>query len=250
MFGFQNNALNPFGVSTNFNQITDTEEEPVKHFHTPVTTATSVLGIAYNGGVVIAADVLGSYGSLACFRNCPRILKINKHCLVGAGGDYADFQHLRELITGKIIGEECLEDDIFIKPASLHCWLTRVLYNRRSKVDPLWNNVLVAGLQDGKPFLGAIDKLGTAFVDEVIATGYGAYIAVPLLRKALESKPTMSKEEAIELLTTCMTVLYYRDARSYRKYEIGVITADGSEVLGPFELEADWSIAHRVRSYE
>ena len=30
---------------------------------------------------------------------------------------------------------------------ALHCWLTRVLYNRRSKFDPLWNVIIVAGMQ-------------------------------------------------------------------------------------------------------
>lgn len=86
-----------------------------------MTTATSVLGITFNNGVVIAADVLGSYGSLARFKNCPRILSINKNIMLGAGGDYADFQYVKELLSGKLIGEECLEDDIVLKPASLHC---------------------------------------------------------------------------------------------------------------------------------
>lgn len=79
--------------------------------------------------------MLGSYGSLARFKNISRVLKVNKNIILGVGGDYADFQYLKELVNGKMIAEECLEDDISLKPASLHCWLTRVLYQRRSKVD-------------------------------------------------------------------------------------------------------------------
>lgn len=66
-------------------------------------------------------------------------------------------------------------------------------------------------------FLGAVDKLGTAFADPVIATGYGAYLATPLLRKECESNKEMSKEQAKALITKVMQVLYYRDARSYPK---------------------------------
>ncbi|XP_065207722.1 proteasome subunit beta type-4 [Planococcus citri] len=218
----------------------------ITHFHTPVTTATSVLGIAFNDGVVIAADLLASYGSLARFKNCPRILKVNKNTVIGVGGDYADYQYLKELINGKIIGEECLEDDIYIKPASLHCWLTRVMYNRRSKVDPLWNNIIVGGIQEGKPFLGSVDKLGTAFEDKIIATGYGAYIAIPLLRDAVDKKPELNAQEATEILKKCMEVLYYRDARSWNKYEMAVITSTSCEVQGPIEIKADWNIAHKI----
>lgn len=40
-------------------------------------TGTSVLGVKFNGGVIIAADMLGSYGSLARFRNISRLMKVS-----------------------------------------------------------------------------------------------------------------------------------------------------------------------------
>ena len=39
------------------------------------------------------------------------------------------------------------------------------------RMDPLWNSVVVAGLQDDKPFLGTISMLGVHFSDVHIATG-------------------------------------------------------------------------------
>lgn len=62
-----------------------------------------------------------------------------------------------------------------------------------------------------------MDKLGTAYNDPVIATGYGAYMASPILRKAYEENSEMNKEEAIDLLYKVMQVLFYRDARSFPK---------------------------------
>lgn len=47
--------------------------------------------------------------------------------------------------------EKCLDDGFSLKPKALHCWLTRVMYNRRSNFDPFWNNFVIAGLEDGKP---------------------------------------------------------------------------------------------------
>ena len=117
----------------------------------------------YDGGVVIAADTLGSYGSLARFTEIERVIKVNDTTLIGAGGDFADFQFLSDIIKQKQIDEECADDGFNMKPKALHCWLTRVLYNRRSKFDPLWNVILVAGMQDGEPYLGFVNLQGTAF---------------------------------------------------------------------------------------
>jgi 20S proteasome subunit beta 7 len=57
--------------------------------------------------------------------------------------------------------------------------------------------------------------LGTAYKDPIICTGYGAYIATPLIRN--EWKPDMTEQQAIDLVKRCMKVLYYRDARAFKK---------------------------------
>jgi 20S proteasome subunit beta 7 len=45
-------------------------------------------------------------------------------------------------------------------------------------MDPLWNTVIVGGLQDGKPYLGYLNMIGVAFEENVIATGFGAHMAI------------------------------------------------------------------------
>ena len=64
-----------------------------------------------------------------------------------------------------------------------------------------------------------MDKVGTSYAERAIATGYGAYLALPLLRKAVEADPEeqMTREQAQELLERCMKVLFYRDARTINK---------------------------------
>lgn len=216
-----------------------------------MTTATSVIGTKFEGGVMLAADMLGSYGSLARFRTCERLLRINDQIVVGASGDYADYQFLKRTVEQKVISEECLNDGFKLKPRSLYSWLTRVMYNRRSKFDPLWNTYLVGGLQDGVPFLGQVDMLGTAFEAESLATGYGAYIAQPLLRDTYDKKGArLSKEEAKDALVQCLTVLFYRDGRSMDKYQIATVTSEGVIIEGPFKLDTNWELAHTVKDYE
>lgn len=62
-------------------------------------TGTSVLGVKFEGGIVIAADMMGSYGSLARFRSISRLLRVNDSTVLGASGDYADFQYLTQIIN-------------------------------------------------------------------------------------------------------------------------------------------------------
>ncbi|XP_070535384.1 proteasome subunit beta type-4-like [Ptychodera flava] len=223
---------------------------PAKHTLQPMTTGTSVIGLKFDGGVMIAADTLGSYGSLARFRDISRIYPVNENTIFGASGDIADFQFMKSIVEQKIIDEECLDDGHGYKPKALFSWLTRVMYNRRSKFNPLWNVYVVAGMQDDEPFLGYVNMIGTAYQAPTIANGFGSYIAQPILREAYEKNNKMTLAEAKEVITKCMRVLFYRDARSYNRFEIAYITKDGPVVEPPVSADTNWEIAHYVKGYE
>jgi 20S proteasome subunit beta 7 len=103
--------------------------------------------------------------------------------------------------------------------------LSRVMNHRRNKFDPLWNSVLIAGRDNGESFLGFVDLLGTSFVETAIATGFrrahraAAACAPPSTR--CRPARSLSRDAAKELLERCMRVLFYRDARSLNKIQIG-----------------------------
>ncbi|XP_061872111.1 proteasome subunit beta type-4 [Colius striatus] len=223
---------------------------PVSRTLTPMVTGTSVLGVKFDGGVIIAADTMGSFGSLARFRNISRLQKVNDSTMLGASGDYADFQYLKQIIDQMVIDEELLGDGHSYSPKAIHSWLTRVMYNRRSKLNPLWNSVVIGGYYGGESFLGYVDMLGVAYEAPTVATGFGAHLAQPLMREVLEKKSVLTKEEARDLIERCMKILYYRDARSFNRYEIAIATEKGVEVEGPITLEANWDIAHLISGFE
>jgi len=56
----------------------------------------------FKGGVIVAADTLGSYGSMAMFRDVDRLIKVNNTTVLGAGGDIADFQYLQHVIEERV----------------------------------------------------------------------------------------------------------------------------------------------------
>ena len=73
------------------------------HWHrTPVVTGSSIAAFVFNGGVILAADVLGSYGSLAKYRNFPRIHQVNDQTILALGGDLSDGDYIKEAIDSKV----------------------------------------------------------------------------------------------------------------------------------------------------
>lgn len=129
------------------------------------------------------------------------------------------------------------------------------MYKRRSDVNPLWNQILVAGLDaDEKPFLSSVDLLGTTFSSPTLATGFGAHLAQPLLRKLIPDEKSVqgvSKEQALAAVKECLKVLFYRDARSLDKYSIAVVSKEGGVELKQDEkLDGQsWAFAESIKGY-
>ena len=138
---------------------------------------------------------------------------------------------------------------------NLHTYLSKIMYKRRTDINPLWNMLLVAGFDDNEsPFLASVDLLGTTFSSPTLATGFGAHLAQPLLRRLMPedeaSVKNVTQEMAINAVKECMKVLFYRDARSVDKYSIAVITKDGVDLKENEQLEKQsWAFADQIRGY-
>jgi len=212
---------------------------PRKHTLRPIVTGTSIVAVKYKGGVMMAGDTLGSYGSLSRFKDLRRIVPSGKFTLVGADGDYSDFQYIKEFLKELEVEEKCHDDGLTFTPKEIYARLARLLYYRRTKMNPLWNNVVVAGFKEnGETFLGTSDKIGTAYEEDFVATGMGLHMAMPILREKWQ--PDMSKAEAKALLSECLRVLFYRDCRTINKITFAKVDSKGARVSKPEVLSTEW----------
>lgn len=215
----------------------------------PIVTGTSVLGITYKNGVMLAADTLCSYGSMAKYKDARRLRVVNSHTVLGGGGEYSDFQAICDLLERNTLENRCTSDSLYDdeedEEDAPEVWnyLRAVMYNRRNKMNPLWNDLIVGGFDPakGEPFLGLVDKIGTAYTDNIVATGFGSYLAIPLMRE--KWRPDMEEGEARALLEDCMRVLFYRDCRALNRIQIAKVEMGESKkalVSEPFEIETSW----------
>lgn len=115
--------------------------EPIKHTTQPIVTGTTVIGIKYNGGVMLAADTLASYGSLARYKDVRRLRKVGENTLIGASGEISDFQTVMELLE-EMNQSDINEDDGYTRnPSEIHNYLRAIMYNRRNKSTIMMNGI-------------------------------------------------------------------------------------------------------------
>ncbi|KAI9892811.1 MAG: Proteasome subunit beta type-7 [Vezdaea aestivalis] len=228
---------------------------PIQHTQSPIVTGTSVLAAKFKDGVVIAADNLASYGSLARFTDIKRLIKFNDTAVIGIGGDVSDLQYIDRLLLSLNVKESYGSESFAMNAKNLHTYMSKVMYKRRSDFNPLWNQILVAGLDnEDKPFLASVDLLGTTFSSPTLATGFGAHLAQPILRKLIPDEAdiaNITQEQATEAIKECMKVLFYRDARSMDKYSIAVVKKD-TEANMKFDEKLEnqsWDFAEGIRGY-
>ena len=149
------------------------------------------------------------------------------------------------------LSDHMWDDGNSLGPKEIHSYLTRVMYNRRNKFDPLWNTLVLGGVKKGpkgdEKYLGMVwsvfkwiassyslalicqhlapnswpvqvNMIGTHFEENHVATGFGNHLAIPILRA--EWREDMTFEEAVKLTEKCLLVLLYRDRSSINKFQV------------------------------
>jgi len=213
-----------------------------QHTQQPITTGASVLGIKYKDGVMIACDTMVAYGNTLKFPGTSRVHSVGNNTVVGASGEYSDFQAIQRMLDDLEEEDWVNQDGTNLGPKQVASYLGRVLYNRRSKIDPLWNQLVIGGYKNGKHQLTYVDLQGTQYDEDFLATGFGMHMALPILRAELDNGKwqTKTEAEAKAVLEKCLKLLFYRDCKASCNVQIAVINGNGTKIGDPYRLETFW----------
>ncbi|GMH08771.1 hypothetical protein Nepgr_010611 [Nepenthes gracilis] len=207
----------------------------------PYVTGTSVIAITYKDGILMAADMGGSYGSTLRYKSVERMKAVGKHSILGGSGEISDFQEILRVLDELILYDNMWDDGNTLGPKEVHNYLTRLMYNRRNKFNPLWNSVVLGGVKNGQKYLGMVNMIGVHYEDNHVATGFGNHLARPILRD--EWHENLTFEEGVKLLEKCMRVLLYRDRSAVNKLQIAKITEEGVTISPPYSLKTYWEFS-------
>ncbi|CAD5211579.1 unnamed protein product [Bursaphelenchus xylophilus] len=230
---------------------------PTSHSLNPTVTGTSALAVTYDGGVAIATDRVASYGKTARYKHIPRQYRVNENVVVAFGGDHADFQWLQNVIERVEEDHKSYDSNIKLTARGLYNYLCSLLYYRRSKMDPLWNTLIVAGMNpeptydELAPFIGVITQRGVAYEAKSVATGMGQMLLNESLERATRDKGgKLNKEEALDLIRTTVQLGYYHDCCADNEIDLTVVDKEGTHLLKPETFVGDWSLAEYNCQYE
>ena len=116
---------------------------------------------------------------------------------------------------------------------------------------------MIGDLKNDEPYLAFIDLLGTTYTAPAVTSGFGSYLAIPILRKLVDregDQQNVSKEQAVDAIKEAMKVLFYRDGRALDKYSLAILSKkDGKpdvEILKDVRVEnQNWSMAKQIKGF-
>ena len=234
-------------------------QDPIKHSQSVIYSGSSVIGLKYNKGIIIACDTRMCYGkSMELTSIKERIKVLNNRTIVGYSGEFSDMQE-----SSRILNELILEDHLetngkgVMGPVELGHYLSSLHYSRRNKMDPFLNSAIVGGIDfNGDLVLMQIDPFGTFLSGNYFMTAFANYFACSLLRNEYPKNPNdLTKEKAIEILTKCFEVLFYRDTSAGDTIQFTCMERDDSNNIpkveeGKIKLETKWEYKQFMQGNE
>ena len=233
-------------------------EDPIKHSKSVVYSGSSVIGLKYNKGIIIACDTRMSYGSsLSLVSTNERIKALNKRTLIGYSGEFSDMQE-----TSRILNELILEDQLETNgkdtkgPVELGHYLSSLHYRKRNNLDPYLNSAIVGGIDfNGDIVLMQVDPFGTFLTANYFTTAFANYFACSLLRNNYPKNPNdLTKDKALDLIMKCFEVLFYRDCNAGDTIQFKVMEKDNNGVpnieRGVYKLKTKWEYKQFMQGNE
>src|SRR3989304_3424932 len=181
----------------------------------------TAVGIAFKGGVVVAAEKRVTYGTYVVSKTGRKVFKISDKVGAACAGLIGDMQVLMREISAYVKIRE-LEMRRELPPNSVAKLLSVIMFERRFA--PFITQIVIGGVDD-KPLVYVLDPLGSIIPDKYASVGSGAEMAIGVIEN--EYTDNMSEDAAKNLAIKSIKSSIKRDAASGDGIDIMMVTQSG-----------------------
>jgi len=188
----------------------------------------TVLGIVYDGGVVVAADQTNARSILIYQHHLDKVAPLSSHSVLGCSGPNADFVNFSEYLAKNLALYELSNDTKLSTNAQAN--FCRGELARALRKGPYQVNVLLGGWDEkAGGTLYFIDYLASMQKVNFGAQGYASNFCLSIFDK--EWKPGMTLDEAVTVIDHCIRELQQRFLISQPNFVVKVVDKDGVRVV-------------------
>jgi 20S proteasome subunit beta 1 len=189
-----------------------------------VNLGTTIMAVAFDGGVVIGADTRTSTGRYIANRASDKLTQITSHIFVCRSGSAADTQSISDVVRVQMAHHEL---ELGRRPQVQTCatLFQNMCYEYKEQISA---GIICAGYDDVEggvvyniPVGGSMVKLPYTIGGSGSTYIYGYCDA--------NYKPNMTREECLSFVKTCVALAIHRDGSSGGNIRTCVITKDGFE---------------------
>jgi len=192
-------------------------------------SGTSIVGLVFSEGIVMAGDRRATAGNLVMSKNTPKIVKINDYLALAGTGVASDIQMLQKIISAELrLKELRSKQRPTIKEAANLIAMISFKNIRQFSTIPSIAGTLVGGVnKDGSTELYTIEPAGGISQVEDYDANFSS--GMPFIIGLLERqyKKDMPTKEAVELAVGCIKSSTQRDVASGHGIDVFTITKDG-----------------------
>ncbi|GMM29547.1 proteasome core particle subunit beta 2 [Martiniozyma asiatica (nom. inval.)] len=188
-------------------------------FHPPkaTSTGTTIVGVKFDGGVVIAADTRATAGPIVADKNCAKLHRLAPKIWCAGAGTAADTEMVTQMIASNL-ELHSMATDREPRVVSAMQMLKQHLFKYQGHIGAY---LIVAGVDPTGVGLFSIHAHGSTDVGYYMSLGSGSLAAMAVLES--EWRENLSKDEAIKLASDAIQAGIWNDLGSGSNVDVCIM---------------------------
>ncbi|PJF39114.1 MAG: hypothetical protein CUN54_09425, partial [Phototrophicales bacterium] len=194
-------------------------------------TGTTITGLIFKDGVILAADTRATEGPIVADKNCEKIHYISPNIYCCGAGTAADTEYVTELISSNLELVR-LETGRQSRVCSARTLLSNLLLRYRGYISAA---LILGGVDHNGPQLHSIYPHGSYTTLPFVTMGSGSLAAMSVFESGY--KKMMSRNEAVKLAVRAVEAGIYNDLGSGSNVDVCIITRKKTEFLRNYKVQ-------------